>query len=68
MNISIGDIFVYVSNEVYRVISIQDSKEFPEDPVIEVETYLSGIGFEKTGLTLTARQTKDFNLTHYKAV
>jgi hypothetical protein len=68
MNISIGDIFIYLSNEVYRVILIQDSKEFPEDPVIEVETYLSGIGFEKTGLTLTAQQTKDFNLKHYKAV
>jgi hypothetical protein len=68
MNISIGDIFIYLSNEVYRVILIQDSKGFPEDPVIEVETYLSGIGFEKTGLTLTAQQTKDFNLKHYKAV
>ena len=68
MNISVGDIFVYSSNEVYRVILIKDSKEFPEDPVIEVETYLSGIGFERTGLTLTARQTKDVNLKHYKAV
>lgn len=68
MNISIGDIYVCSSNEIYRVISIQDSKEFSEDPVIEVETYLSGIGFEKTGLTLTAQQTKDFNLKHYKAV
>ena len=52
-NVSVGDIFTD-SDNVYRVIQFINNGEFPDNPLIAVETFTSGSGFE-------------LDLQHYKA-
>ena len=65
-NISIGDIFTD-SNEIYRVVGIRYTEEFPNDPFLDVEVFVGGSGFEKEDFGFTLLQVKAFNFQHYKA-
>jgi hypothetical protein len=65
-NVSVGDIFTD-SNEVYRVVEIKHTKEFPDDPYLVVETFVSGSGFERNEVGFTLLQAEYYSLQHYKA-
>ena len=64
-NVSVGDIFTD-SNNVYRVIQFINNSEFPHNPLIAVETFISGSGFELEDGSFTLLQAKKYNLQHYK--
>ena len=64
-NVSVGDIFTD-SNEVYRVVEIQHSKEFPDDPYLVVESFVSGSGFERDEIGFSLLQAEYHSLQHYK--
>ena len=64
-NVSVGDIFTD-SNNVYRVIQFVNNGEFPLNPLIAVETFISGSGFELEDGSFTLLQAKQYNLQHYK--
>ena len=64
-NVSVGDIFTD-SNNVYRVTQFINNSEFPHNPLIAVETFISGSGFELEDGSFTLLQAKKYNLQHYK--
>ena len=64
-NVSVGDIFTD-SNEVYRVVEIQHGKEFPDDPYLVVESFVSGSGFERGVVGFSLLQAEYYSLQHYK--
>ena len=48
INVSVGDIFMSGSS-LYRVTYIQESKNVPDDPYIEVDVWVDGIGWKDQG-------------------
>jgi hypothetical protein len=66
-NVSVGDIFTD-SNQVYRVVEVQHTKEFPDDPYLVVETFVSCSGFERKEFGFDLLQAEHYFLQHYKAV
>ena len=64
-NISAGDIFTD-SNEIYRVLEVFDDYQFPYNPYLIIEKFVSGIGFEEEESGFTLQQSKEYKLQHYK--
>lgn len=68
VNVSVGDIFTN-SDEIYRVLALQYAEDFPDDPYLEVELFVSGSGFVRENLGFTILQAQEqFKLQHYKLV
>jgi hypothetical protein len=65
-NVSVGDIFTD-SNEVYRVVEVLHSEDFPDDPYLVVESFVSGSGFERDEIGFSLLQAEYHSLQHYKA-
>jgi hypothetical protein len=64
-NVSVGDIFTD-SNEVYRVVEVQHFEDFPDEPYLVVESFVSGSGFERDEIGFTLLQAESYSLQHYK--
>ena len=66
-NVSVGDIFTD-SNEVYRVVEILHSEDFPDDPYLVVESFVSGSGFTaRSDVGFALSKVEYYSLQHYKA-
>jgi len=72
-NVSVGDLFVG-GDEIYRVVKIFPSFEYPNDPYLQVEHLVAGDGFvqehfsNKEAFGFSVEQASDYKLQHYKAV
>jgi len=70
-NIEIGDVFIS-PDDIYKVVDIQTSRDFPDDPYLYVETFINGYGWREErmsdgrrwGFTLFEANRWDFK--HFK--
>jgi hypothetical protein len=64
--VQIGDIFIQKTGNVYKVLKIQNSEQFPEDPYFKVAKLLeNGDWLELGGFTLY--QAQEGGLSLYKS-
>ena len=71
-NIEIGDVFI-TSNDIYKVVDIHINKDFPNDPYLSVETFVSGEGWSEERMSdgslfgFTLLEANQCSFKHFKA-